>query len=154
MTQLVRARESNAEKGQPTAAVGLGVSRIPATSYVVAGVESFSHSTVAYDNTDRGELTFNPVSKVDTFDLENERTRELSVAEEARLRAAIGELYPSKLPEFDLLLHNWRTFGQLVRPAPEGQNSNGATGLVGGQFRLEGGYVPTLEVGQGVSGAA
>jgi len=65
---------------------------------------------------DRGELALNPVSKVDTFDLENEPTRELSLTEEARLRAAIAELYPSKLPEFDLLFHtgarlsNW--YGQ------------------------------------------
>jgi integrase len=54
---------------------------------------------------DRGEAAFNPASKVTQFKLENARTRELSRDEEARLRAAIEELHPSKMPELDLLLH-------------------------------------------------
>jgi integrase len=54
---------------------------------------------------DRGELTVNPARKAHRYKLNNARTRELSYAEEDRLRAAIAELYPAKMPEFDLALH-------------------------------------------------
>lgn len=54
---------------------------------------------------DRGELTLNPAEKAHRFKLNNARMRELSYAEEDRLRAAIRALYPTKEPEFDLALH-------------------------------------------------
>lgn len=54
---------------------------------------------------DRGELTVSPATKAHRYKLNNERTRELSFAEEDRLRKAIRELYPRKEPEFDLALH-------------------------------------------------
>jgi integrase len=54
---------------------------------------------------DRGELTANPAAKAHRYKLNNARTRELSAAEEIRLRAAIRESYPEKMPEFDLALH-------------------------------------------------
>jgi integrase len=54
---------------------------------------------------DRGDLTANPATKSHRYKLNNARTRELSFAEEDRLRAAIRELYPEKMPELDLALH-------------------------------------------------
>jgi len=54
---------------------------------------------------DRGELTVNPAQKAHRYKLNNARTRELSFAEEERLRKAIRELYPDKEPELDLALH-------------------------------------------------
>ncbi len=54
---------------------------------------------------DRGELSVNPAQKAHRYKLNNARTRELSFAEEDRLRKAIRELYPEKEPEFDLVLH-------------------------------------------------
>jgi integrase len=54
---------------------------------------------------DRGELTSNPAAKAHRYNLNNTRTRELSYPEEDRLRAAIRELYPEKMPELDLALH-------------------------------------------------
>jgi integrase len=51
------------------------------------------------------ELGVNPARKAKRYKLDNARTRELSIAEEDRLRAAITELYPEKMPELDLALH-------------------------------------------------
>lgn len=55
---------------------------------------------------DAQKLTTNPLrKKAKMKKLRNERKRELSYEEEARVRAAIRELYPSKEAEFDLALH-------------------------------------------------
>jgi integrase len=52
-----------------------------------------------------GKLSVNPAAKAHRYKLSNARTRELSEAEEIRLRQAIRENYPAKEPEFDLALH-------------------------------------------------
>jgi integrase len=51
------------------------------------------------------DVGFNPARKVTRHKLDNARTRELSFDEETRLRGAITELYPEKMPELDLALH-------------------------------------------------
>jgi len=51
------------------------------------------------------KLGFNPAADAKRYKLENQRTRELSCDEEDRLRAAIKELYPDKMPELDLALN-------------------------------------------------
>lgn len=48
---------------------------------------------------------YNPAIEVTRFKLENARERELTFAEEDRLRAAILKKYPRKVAEFDLALH-------------------------------------------------
>jgi integrase len=53
---------------------------------------------------DRGELTVNPATKAHRYKLNNARTRELSHAEEEKLRQAIREDYPGKEPELNLAL--------------------------------------------------
>ncbi|MGD0955578.1 MAG: site-specific integrase [Candidatus Acidiferrales bacterium] len=62
-------------------------------------------STIYSRAIERGELTVNPATEAHRYKLNNERTRELSYAEEDRLRKTIRELYPKKEPEFDLALH-------------------------------------------------
>jgi integrase len=54
---------------------------------------------------DRSQLAVNPAAKAHRYKLNNARWRELSYAEEDRLRRAICENYPDKEPEFDLALH-------------------------------------------------
>jgi integrase len=51
------------------------------------------------------KLPVNPVAEAHRYKLANARTRELSDAEEIRLRAAIAALYPGKEVELDLALH-------------------------------------------------
>ena len=53
---------------------------------------------------DCGELSVNPATKAHRYKLNNARTRELSYAEEEKLRQAIREDYPEKEPELDLAL--------------------------------------------------
>jgi integrase len=54
---------------------------------------------------ERHELTRNPAAEVKLYKLENGRHRVMSLAEEARLRLAIRQLFPEKEVEFDLILH-------------------------------------------------
>lgn len=54
---------------------------------------------------DAGKLIVNPAKKAHRYKLHNARERELSYAEENRLRASIRKLYAHKEPELDLGLH-------------------------------------------------
>jgi len=62
---------------------------------------------------ERKEITENPALKARRYKLENARIRELSLAEEDKLRAAIRAKYPKKECEFDIGLHTMARHSNL-----------------------------------------
>ncbi len=86
---------------------------------------------------DRGELTINPAQKAHRYTLNNARTRELSFAEEDRLRKASRELLSRERAGIRFDSPYRRTPVKPLRNSGRGKATNAAAGLEGSEPRLE-----------------